>query len=307
MNARVPAAALIVAFFAIPLATGCNQSLNLAAVQTFTTQAAASKETFDAVSEDFYDSCLRASQYTTAAFDVSACDQHQQAAKLWQVANAELLSYVASLGALATDKQTDFGLSNLTAAVGALPSGKISAAQQAAIAGAGKGLLSGIFAAQRRDALAAVMSNAERPDAADGCPNGCLKALVDQLTQIAQADYFAVLKNEDNQIDVFYVTKISLAEAPLKPSASQQLNVLVSVGQLLALGQHANQDAAHQNVTAKRAAIKQYVAALNQIVIAHHSVVKAIQENSPEQIVGIASEFVATYSAQLSAIRKAFK
>jgi hypothetical protein len=282
--------------------------LNLAAVQTLAAQTAASKDTFDAISEDFYDSCLRSMQYTNT-FDVGTCATHEDAAKLWQAANAELLSYVASLGALATDKQTDFGLTNLTSAAAGLKPGILTSGQQTAIVSAGKGLLSEIFAAQRRDALVSVMTAAERPDPVHNCPDGCLADLVKQLTAIAQNDYDGtVLTAEDGQIKLFYVDRISRAEASLKPgSTSPDLAALVAVGQLIAIQQYANEYSSRQNVAAKRAAAKQYVVALNQIVTAHHNVVKAIEDNSPEQIVGIASEFVTTYSAQLSAIRKAFK
>lgn len=300
--------ALVCAFCVVPIAAGCNQNLDLSAVQTMAAQTAASKDTFDAVSADFYDSCLRGMKYLNS-FDVSTCAKQQEASKLWQGANSILLSYVASLGALATDKQTDYGLTNLATAVAGIQGVKFTSAQQTAVVNAGKGLVSGVFASRRRDDLAAVMKSAERPDPAHDCPDGCLIDLVKQLTAIAQEDYDAtILTAEDGRIQLFYTNNISLAEARLPAAdAKGELGALGAVGRLIAIGYYADEATARQSVATKRAAVKQYVAALNKIVTAHHDIVNAIQNNHPDQLVGIAKEFVATYSAQLGAINKAFK
>jgi len=126
-------------------------------------QTAASKDTFDAVSADFYDSCLRGMKYLNS-FDVSTCAKQQEASKLWQAPTPYCCPTFASLGALATDKQTDYGLTNLATAVGH-PSVKFTSAQQPG-GKRRKGLVSGVFASRRRDDLAAVMKSARTPDPA---------------------------------------------------------------------------------------------------------------------------------------------
>ncbi len=306
------------------LLSGCRQSVDLSAVKTMAAQTAASSESFDAISADFYDSCLRRMQYRNH-FDISECAEQQKASRLWQTTNSILLSYIASLGDLATDKQTDFGIGNLTSAVAGINGVHLTAAQQTSIVDAGKGLLSAIFAAKRRDALATVMTDAETPDPVHGCPDGCLIDLVNQLSQIAQNDYVGgVLGAEDGSIQLFYTNNISLAEATPAPAPrtksksprkaaqrlamlSMQVNSLTALGRLIAIRYYSDEASARHALVNRRAAAKTYVSALNQILAAHHSIVTAIRDNRPDAIAGIAQSFISTYSAQLLEIKKAFQ
>ncbi len=292
------------------LLCACRQSLDLGAVRTMANEAAASSDTFDAVSADFYDSCLRGLQYQNR-FDVALCSKQRVASKLWQSANSILLSYVSSLGALATDSQSDYGLGDLTSAVAGIKGVTFTSAQQSAIVDAGKGLLSGIYSAKRREALATVMTDAETPDPAHNCPDGCLIDLVKQLKAIAQDEYRdGILSVEDSRIQLFYTNDISLAEATPSPAraaaAAPQLNSIAALGRLVAIRYYLDEASARQDVAKRKAAADTYASALDQIVSAHHSILAAIHDNRPEAIAGIAQSFIATYSSQLASIKKAF-
>lgn len=299
---------------------GCNQRLDLNAVNTMAATAAASAVAFDAIGGDFYDSCVRRQQFLNN-FEPKACAPQKKASEAWQGANAMLLAYYGDLGALATDNKTDFGLGGLSNAVATIKGVPFSGDQQTAVVDAGQGLLASFFAGRRREDLAKIMTAAELPDAAHNCPEGCLVAAVKALTSIARDDYDAtMLAAEDGQIQLFYTANISLAEAVPNVAASQKggstrtdlaerqtIASLGAVGRLIAFGYYSQEAAARAAVASKRDAVTRYVAALDQLVDAHRKITQSLRQNQPDQIVGIVGSFVATYSAHVHAVQKAFR
>lgn len=280
--------------------TGCKQSVDLAAVQQMAKQTAASKSAFDAISADFYDSCVRAKGFEyaadpTAIQDVaSLCAKNQKASQLWQAANEVLLTYVAALDSLATDKTSDYGLNDLASSIDEAHHSHFSDDQRNAIASAAEGLMNATFAARRRNALAAVMQQAQAPDPQAGCPHGCLNDLIESLERIAREQYAVQLSAEDTAVYAFY-----------QPNISAGLRIK-GIPALTAFGYEIEESKARQAVAARRASIATYVDALDQIEKTHGDVTDAVASNKPEEAIGVVSAFAATYSAKITALEKAF-
>lgn len=151
------------------------------------------------------------------------------------------------------------------------------------------------------------MTRAELPDPARQCPDGSLIDAVQSLASIARDDYDGtILTAEDAQIRLFYTSNISLAEAVPKADEGPTAASLGAVGRLLAFGYYTDEANARAAVAAKRVAVVQYVGALDRLVDAHRAIVRALRDKDPDRIVGIVNAFVATYSADVRAIRKAY-
>jgi hypothetical protein len=84
------------------------------------------------------------------------------------------------------------------------------------------------------------------------------------------------------------------------------LGALTAVARMQAIGYYKDQQSAHESVATKRAAAAQYIDALEQMSAAHHAIVTSIHNGSPQTVIGIVNGFIATYSAKLAAIKKAF-
>ena len=299
---------------------GCNQRLDLNSVQNLSTIAASSQIAFDAISGDFYDSCVRRQRFLNN-FDPITCSPQRKASETWQSANAMLLAYYRDLGALATDKQTDFGLAGLANSIAAINGVPFSKNQQDAVVDAGKGLLLSFFAGRIREDLAKIMTQAELPDEAHKCPEGSLLTTVKAPSPIAQDEYNGtILAAEDGQIQLFYTANISLAEAvpkptpathvvPLKSTDSAERQTIASLGalgRLIVFGYYSEESTARAAVASKRDATTRYIAALNKLVDAYQKIVQSLRRNDLDQIAGIVNTFIATYFADLNAVEKAF-
>lgn len=155
--------------------------------------------------------------------------------------------------------------------------------------------------------ICGVSHDTDRTDPAHQCPDGCLIDAVQSLASIARDDYDGTsLTAEDAQIQLFYTSDISLAEAVPKADEGPTAASLGAVGRLLAFGYYTDEANARAAVAAKRVAVVQSVGALDRLVDAHRAIVRALRDKDPDRIVGIVNAFVATYSADVRAIRKAY-
>lgn len=272
------------------LFTGCRQSVDLGAISALGTAAQQSAGSFAALTDDFYQSCVRMKGWQRmaepAAFpDVfTTCAEQQKASQQWETANNVVLAYVSAIAALATNSnQGDYGLSTLaTTLVNTGTTPALTSAQHDAVVGAATALVNDYFSFERREALANIMPRAD----------GDLARLITTLEQAARDNYTTQLTDERLSIRLFFEPNMSSARPGLERLYAFQFRAA-----------ERNEEAA---VDSRQAAVADYVAALESIRKTHHKIADAISKNDIASISGIVKSYVIEYEPEYKALAKAF-
>ncbi|HYK52229.1 MAG TPA: hypothetical protein VEV38_01700 [Candidatus Eremiobacteraceae bacterium] len=178
--------------------TACaHQALDLDAVNAFATTTAEAEQSFSDIAADFYASCVRSHQMSFKSAPVvdPDCTQSKADSKSWADANEIVISYVKALGDLAGGSSTtsDYGIPALSTQL--TTSGVLNTTQTQAVQTFATDAVNVILAAERREALAGKMQQA----------NASLKSVLDTLKTIASTYY---VKNQlgfehDQLVDFF--------------------------------------------------------------------------------------------------------
>lgn len=272
--------------------TACRQSIDLSSIIALSKATSDSQVTFAALSDDFFQSCLRTASWQRAAEPqvsrnaLSTCAEEAKAANQWQAANSVVTGYVASLGALAGGGSDpgDYGLGNFAQTVAQLgPTKAFTGTQQQAVVSVTKSLLTDYFNIKRRQALSSIIPQADSD----------LDTLINTLEDAGRTNYVTQLTSERIAITLFFEPNISRA-AP-------------GVQRLIAFNYRATERNELHAVDQRQAAVANYVAALEQIRTTHHKIADAISNDHLGDVAGIVSAYVSEYQPQLIAIQKAFK
>lgn len=195
--------------------TACtHQALDLNAVNAFAATTAASEQSFSDIAADFYASCVRSHQMTFKNSPVADrdCAQSKADSKSWGDANEIVISYVKALGDLAggTSTTSDYGIPALSTQL--TTSGVVNTTQAQAIQTFATDAVNVIFAAERREALADKMGQA----------NASLKTVLDMLKVIG-SNYYAKnqLGFEQDQLRDFFTYNL----VPPKTLGLQQIQL----------------------------------------------------------------------------------
>ena len=271
----------------------CKQSVDLSAVAALAASAASAAPSYSAVSNDYYDSCLRYNGWVKLAVGgiltdpqgravgADVCDTSiQPAVTDWQHANAAVLGYVAALGKVAGgSKPTDFGFATLTSHVPGL-----TAAKGTAISTFLNDLFNQYFDTERRGDIAMSVTNA---DAALGTVCDFLVA--------AATEYKKELARERAEINTFY--SINLGQ-PNVPVGVQRVQIVE-----YELDWQTKLTAVDQKVTAANA----YVDSVGALRKAHAGLLTSIKSDNLASMYAVASTFVSDFQPKIAAIQKAFK
>ncbi len=268
--------------------TGCKQNVDLNAIATLGKTTADGQAAFAALSNDFYDSCVRTVGWEraidpTGVYDVTTiCADNAKAARQWQSANSIVTSYVIAIGNLAGGPdEGDYGMQSLATTFGQLGVTKcFSDSQVQAVSGAASSLISDYFKFKRREDLATIIPSA----------NASLKSTITVLEDVAKTNYVTQLTTERNSIGVFVGPNMARAKIGYE-------RVYVEGFRVKALS----------TVDTHQAAIDHYVAALENIEATHQKMADAIANNKASDMSSIVHAYASEYAPEVSALQKAFQ
>lgn len=211
------------------------------------------------------------------------CQLEADAAAQWENANLVLLNYARALGDLAGAKESadnSYGFDTLAQEL--TGSQTLNSAQAAAFRDGAAQLTSEIFAAKRRNAIAANVKVADQ----------VVNNWIDILESVANDNYRFALKQEGRDINHFFADNFEATQQG--QSAFEVLQYRSTwIDELAAVDQRV-------------AAINAYVAALEAFRSAHSALVARIQSNNFSDFYAIAHTYISQIGPQISTIRKAF-
>lgn len=300
---------------------GCRQSVDLDSVRTLAATTSASADSYAALTEDFYSSCVRVYDWEWAAARSHAgfpsltdsCGDNREAANQWQNANLVVLSYIRALGALAggSDTQTDYGIPKLIDGINSVTGSSLSKGQVSSISTAATNIVTDMYNIRRRNAIATYAPKA----------NDDLDALITVLEGVARTNYSKQLDFETDAVNNFYkpvapVVPNGMAPAPQGGTSKEPMRrgawppvVISAIGdvgkvQLLELRDRYRADKAA--VDQRRSAIDAYVLSLEALKTAHKGLVDTIQSNSIGDVAKIVQAYVDQFRPDVESIDRAF-
>ena len=286
----------------------CKQSVDLDAIQKLAASTAAAGDSYSALSNELYASCVREYEWEWAGAlshrdfphlsDV--CHANRVAADQWQTANLVVLSYVRALGSLAggDDTQTDYGIPHLVDAINSATGSSLDQDKQLKpITSLSTSIAKDIFNIRRRNEIAVYAPQADKD----------LSALIAVLEDVASTNYSKQLDLETDAINNFYKSVVPLSVEGKLPAARPRMHkddlvssrivnqTLLNVDrvQLLTLRDRYRTD--RDAVDTRRGSIDAYVQSLEAIKGAHSALVASIQAND----VGSVRRIVQAYIDQL--------
>ena len=229
------------------LLSGCGVQ-DIVSVQQFANLARQANEKYPALVADFYNSCVRATEFTADTLSTrqeigERCDRYQQLQPGLLAINQVLESYIFALGSLASNQTIVFDteFNNLGTAVKSLPD--IQPQQTDAVTNLINFLVSASVDNYRRKKLSDVI----------GISNTDFQATLKTQKDIFSSDYKRLLLIESDTIDDFYREKM--------------LNLQGSPEELLSIRQQWQTE--KQSVNQKLSAANDYLQILDQLGQAH--------------------------------------
>ncbi len=289
------------------------QSVDLSAVTDLADAAQKAQPTYDAITQDYHDSCTRTQQWYALIVaegnqpgrhrvrhakhaapppSLSTCDSAdiQAAIARWNAWNHLLIAYYAALGNIAArpSSNADYGIK---AAAQAMQNDKLvantpqSAQTVSDVSAAAITAVDAYFDAKRRGAVAAFAN-------ADSAGTAFVSKMTPALSSCAQ-DYIDLeLVPERTAVDAFY--NFNLDQVP----AGTQ--ILTGLHQFMKAW--TDDDAA---VEAKVVAAHNYMSSLDSLQQSYEAISQSIADNDPSKATGLVSLYISNFNTNLNTINQA--
>ena len=241
-----------------------------------------SAEIFGSLSPDILNALDQSPAAKPGRDEAHSCNNELAASRAWQQSNAILVNYFVALGKLAGGAPGDdtYGLKALAKDVSA--SNALSGPRASAIGDFANDVLSQIYGAKRRGALAQYI-----PEADESVGNA-----IKTLESLATDDYAHALSRERVVANRFFRRNLQLAQ-PGEP-AFEVLGYADTWSDRMKL------------LDTRNAAVRSYVSSWETLRTSHHDLLDAIQRNDARSALAIAQSIYAAIAPDISAIKKAY-